>query len=125
MSVVVLHEGSKNIPRVYYDPDENSLYLTGRSITENPDIVYNPLTLWIKDHLRKYKQLNVVIFLEYINSGSSKSLCDLLRMVSTYMMPEYKVRIKWKYEEDDDSMHELGQHYRDSAGVRMEFEMVV
>jgi hypothetical protein len=125
MSVVILNEGSKNTPRVYYEPDDNSLFLTGRSITENPELVYNPLTVWIKAHLKKYKQLNVIIFLEYINSGSSKSLCDLLRMISAYMTTDYRVRIKWKYEEDDDSMHELGQHYRDSAGVRMDFEMVV
>ncbi len=125
MSIVILHEGTKNTPRIQYDPDTNTLSITGRSITESPEAVYGPLDVWIRTHFRSYKQLNIVIFLDYINSGSSKSLRDILRLISTYMPPEYKVKVKWKYEEDDESMHELGEHYRDSAGVRMEIDIVI
>ena len=28
-------------------------------------------------------------------------------------------------EEDDESMHELGEHYRDAAGVNMDVQMVL
>jgi len=125
MSFLIINEGSKNIPRIYYDPEENTLHLTGRSITDNPEPVYDSLAEWIKTHFKKYNKLTFIIFLDYINSGSSKSLRDVLRMISNYMAPEYKVKIRWMYEEDDESMHELGEHYRDSAGVRMEFEMVI
>lgn len=125
MSVLIIHEGTKSTPRIQYDPEVNTLQITGRSITESPEIVYVPLESWIRAHFEKYKQLNIVIFLDYINSGSSKSLRDILRLISSYMPPEFKVKVKWKYEEDDESMHELGEHYRDSAGVKMEMEMVI
>jgi len=125
MSIEIIQTGSNNIPRITYDPEEDILSITGRSIAERPEIIYNPLEDWIKAHLDRFNQLRVVIFLEYINSGSSKALRDVLRMISSYKPPRYKVRITWLYEEDDESMHELGEHYRDSAAVNMDVQMIL
>jgi len=125
MSIEIIQKGSNNIPRITYDPEEDILSITGRSIAERPEIIYNPLEAWIQAHLDRFNQLRVVIFLEYINSGSSKALRDVLRTISGYKPPQYKVRITWLYEEDDESMHELGEHYRDSAGVTMDVQMVL
>jgi len=125
MSMDILQPGSSNIPRITYDQDEDVLSITGRSIAERPEIIYTPLEEWIKAHLNRYTQLRVVIFLEYINSGSSKALRDVLRMISEYRPPRYRIRITWLYEEDDEAMHELGEHYRDAAGVNMDVQMVL
>ncbi len=125
MSIEVIQEGSKNIPRICYEQEENILRISGRSITERPELVYDPLTRWIANHLKKFNQIRVVIFLEYINSGSSKSLRDVLKMINEYRSPQYRINITWLYEEDDEAMHELGEHYRDSAGVNMAIEMVL
>jgi hypothetical protein len=124
MSTEIIQEGSKNIPRITYDPDENLLSITGRSIAERPEIIYAPLEGWIKAHLSMFNQLNLIIFLEYINSGSSKALRDLLRMVSSYTASQYRIRIIWLYEEDDEAMRELGEHYCNSAGVPMTVRMI-
>ena len=125
MSVEIIQTGSKNIPRITYDTEEDVLNVTGRSIAERPEVVYNPLEEWIKTHLSRFNKLRMVIFLEYINSGSSKALRDVLRMVSSYQSPHYKIRITWLYEEDDEAMRELGEHYRDAAGVSMDVQMVL
>ncbi|HZM13922.1 MAG TPA: DUF1987 domain-containing protein [Bacteroidales bacterium] len=125
MSVEIIQTGSKNIPRITYDTDEDVLNVTGRSIAERPEVVYSPLEEWIKTHLSRFNKLRMVIFLEYINSGSSKALRDILRMVSSYQSPHYKIRITWLYEEDDEAMRELGEHYRDAAGVSMDVQMVL
>jgi hypothetical protein len=125
MSMEIIHAGSNNIPRITYDPDEDILSISGRSISERPEVVYSPLEAWIKAHLSRFSQLSVVIFLEYINSGSSKALRDVLRMINNYKAPRYRIKIIWLYEEDDESMHELGEHYRDSAGVSMDVQMVI
>ncbi len=125
MSVEIIQTGSKNIPRITYDTEEDVLNVTGRSIAERPEVVYKPLEEWIKLHLSRFNKLRMVIFLEYINSGSSKALRDVLRMVSNYQSPHYKIRITWLYEEDDEAMRELGEHYRDAAGVSMDVQMVL
>ncbi len=121
----IIQAGTNNIPRITYDPDEDVLSITGRSIAERPEVIYDPLEQWIRLHLSRFSQLRVVIFLEYINSGSSKALRDVLRMISTYRAPQYRIRITWLYEEDDEAMHELGEHYRDAAGVNMDVQMVL
>ncbi len=125
MSIEIIQAGSNNIPRITYDQEEDVLSITGRSIAERPDIIYTPLEQWIKAHLERFTQLRIVIFLEYINSGSSKALRDVLRMISSYRAPRYRIRITWLYEEDDEAMHELGEHYRDSAGINMDVQMVL
>lgn len=125
MSIEIIQAGSNNIPRITYDQEEDVLSITGRSIAERPDIIYTPLEQWIRSHLERFTQLRIVIFLEYINSGSSKALRDVLRMISSYRAPRYRVRITWLYEEDDEAMHELGEHYRDSAGINMDVQMVL
>lgn len=125
MSKEILTAGSKNYPSITFDPDENLLTITGRSIAERPEPVYSPLEEWIRDHLKRYRELEIVIFLEYINSGSSKALRDVLRMISAFKSPDYSIRITWLYEEDDEAMHELGEHYRDTTGVRMDVKMVL
>ena len=125
MSTEIIQAGSNNIPRITYDQDEDVLSITGRSIAERPDIIYTPLEEWIKAHLERFTQLRIIILLEYINSGSSKALRDVLRMISNYRAPRYRIRITWLYEEDDEAMHELGEHYRDSAGIKMDVQMVL
>ncbi|MCU0459065.1 MAG: DUF1987 domain-containing protein [Bacteroidales bacterium] len=125
MSIEIIQAGSNNIPRITFDPEEDVLSITGRSIAERPDIIYTPLEEWIRSHLERFTQLRIVIFLEYINSGSSKALRDVLRMISSYRAPRYRIRITWLYEEDDEAMHELGEHYRDSAGINMDVQMVL
>ncbi|MRR23149.1 DUF1987 domain-containing protein [bacterium] len=125
MSIEIIQAGSNNIPRITYDQEEDVLSITGRSIAERPDIIYTPLEQWIKAHLERFTQLRLVIFLEYINSGSSKALRDVLRTISSYRAPRYRIRITWLYEEDDEAMHELGEHYRDSAGINMDVQMVL
>ena len=125
MSIEIIQAGSNNIPRITYDQEEDVLSITGRSIAERPDIIYTPLEQWIKAHLERFTQLRIVIFLEYINSGSSKVLRDVLRIISNYRAPRYRIRITWLCEEDDEAMHELGEHYRDSAGINMDVQMVL
>ena len=74
--------------------------------------------------LKRTAGLYVSIQLEYINSGSSKYLYEILKKLTGYIKSGKKVEIKWLYEEDDEAMLELGEHYRDSAGIPLKIEMV-
>jgi len=48
-----------------------------------------------------------------------------LRKLADYKKSKKNVRMIWKYEEEDEAMLDLGEHYRDSAGIPLEIEMVV
>jgi hypothetical protein len=125
MEKVVIQEQLKNCPSMIYYPRANRLELVGRSIPENPDAVYVRLEEWISLHFGMNDNLDVCIQLEYINSGSSKYLYGVLRKLTDYRNEGNNVVIRWRYEEDDEAMLELGEHYRDTAGIPLKMEMIV
>jgi hypothetical protein len=125
MEKVVIQEQLKNCPSMIYYPRFNRLELVGRSIPENPEAIYLRLEEWISSHLDRSSSLDVCIQLEYINSGSSKYLYGILRKLTDYRNQGKNVNMRWRYEEDDEAMQELGEHYRDSAGIPLIIEMIV
>ena len=125
MEKYVIQEELKNSPGIYYYPDQTKLELLGRSIPENPELIFRRLEDWITSHFEKNDVLNVSILLEYINSGSSKYLYEILKKLTFYGRSGKAVHIKWIYEEDDEAMLELGEHYRDTAGIPLELDMIL
>jgi hypothetical protein len=121
----VIQEELKNCPGIVYYPETNQLDLVGRSIPENPELIFRRLDEWITLHFEKNKELNVSIQLEYINSGSSKYLYEILKRLTGFSREGNVVKMKWRYEEDDEAMLELGEHYRDTAGIPLQIEMIV
>jgi SiaC family regulatory phosphoprotein len=125
MEKFVIQEELKNCPGIAYYPDTNKLELVGRSIPENPELIFRRLEDWLTFHFEKNNGLNVNIQLEYINSGSSKYLYEILKRLTGYGRSGKLVKMKWLYEEDDEGMLELGEHYRDTAGIPLEINMIV
>jgi hypothetical protein len=122
MKMIVIQEKSPKCPGIYYDPDDNMLTIEGRSIPENAEPIYQPLKDWIKGYFNDSESLNIKIVLEYINSGSSKHLLDVLKILRAYYKHGKKLKIKWLYEEDDESILEMGEHFRDTSGLPMVIE---
>jgi len=125
MEKLVIQESLKNCPGIVYFIDNNTLEISGRSIPENPELIFKRLNDWITLHFEKNKSLYVNIVLEYINSGSSKFLYEILKKLSDYGQAGKEVTLKWLYEEDHEAMLELGEHYRDTAGIPLHIEMIV
>lgn len=125
MEKIVIQEELKNCPGITYFPGNNNLEIVGRSIPENPESIFRRLEDWISVHFEKNAGLDVIIQLEYINSGSSKYLYEVLKRLTGYRRMGKTVKMKWRYEEDDEAMLELGEHYRDTAGIPLEIEMIV
>lgn len=125
MEKQIIQEPLKNCPGMIYYPENNNLEITGRSIPENPELIYQRLDEWITTYFTTNQVLNVIIQLEYINSGSSKLMYEILKKLTGYIHSGKLIKIKWYYEGDDDAMLELGEHYRDTSGIPLEVELVV
>ena len=112
---------SSNTPKVDFLSD-GTLHIEGRSIPENPSEFYKPLFLWATEYFKNPKNLTeIIVKLEYINSGSSKSLLEFFRVIREQHMNGNKCIIKWHYEEDDESVQELGEHYQYTLKIPFEF----
>jgi len=120
----VIQEELKNCPGIVYYPGGNRLEMVGRSIPENPELIYRRFDNWITQHFEKNNGLDINFQLEYINSGSSKYLYEILKRLTAFIRSGKRIKMKWRYEEDDEAMLELGEHYRDTAGIPLEIEMI-
>lgn len=125
MEKKIILEKSQKCPGMYYDPEDEVLIIEGRSIPENPESVYQPVKDWLGGYFTESDRLNIKIVLEYINSGSSKHLMEVLKILREYQANGKKLRIRWLYEEDDESILELGEHFRDTSGLPIEIEMLI
>ena len=121
----VIQEELKNCPGIIYYPGSNKLEMIGRSIPENPELIFRRLDNWITQHFDKNGSLDIIFQLEYINSGSSKYLYEILKRLTALGRSGKAISMKWHYEEDDEAILELGEHYRDTAGIPLEIEMIV
>ncbi|MFW6226915.1 MAG: DUF1987 domain-containing protein [Bacteroidota bacterium] len=103
-----------NTPAVIFKVDEGVLLIEGRSIPENPGDFYDPIMTKVKEYFKENDALKISFKLEYINSGSSKYLLGILRVISEAYKKGKKCQVQWFYEEDDESVYELGEHYKSS-----------
>ena len=111
-------EKKTNTPSVLFDPDSGVLKIEGRSIPENPGEFYDELINWVKDYFKESKKkITMNLNLEYVNSGSSKYLLGLFRVIKEETSKGRDVVINWYYEEDDEAIMSLGEHYKTSLKI--------
>jgi len=120
----IIQEKTGKSPGMYFDRDNKMLLIEGRSIPENPELVFRPLKNWIDRYFPEHENLNIKINLEYINSGSSKHLMSVLKILRLYQSNGKKLKIDWFYEEGDESILELGEHFSETSGLPIDIEML-
>ena len=110
-----------NSPEVEFIGDSGELSLEGRSIPEDPGEFFENLIDWINEYfLTPAKKTVMSIKLEYINSGSSKYMLEVLRIMKINHDAGKDLQIKWYFEEGDESIEELGQHYEQTIQIPFE-----
>jgi hypothetical protein len=104
-------KGTSRTPEVEFS-NEGSLKISGRSIPEDAGLFYNHLYSWIFQYCMNPQPETIVnLELEYMNSGSAKSILQILRELSTIIQNGYKLNINWHYELGDEDMLEKGEYF--------------
>jgi len=109
---------TNNTPGIDFDPETGLMKIEGRSIPENPGDFYDPLIEWLDGYYKN--PVDVTKFemnLEYVNSGSSKYLLGIFRILKKKHDEGNKCIISWYYEEDDEAIFSLGEHYKNTIKV--------
>lgn len=116
-------ERKSNTPAVLFDPESGHLKIEGRSIPENPGEFYDELIEWIREYFKTPKTATIIdLNLEYVNSGSSKYLLGFFKVIKEETQKGSKVTVNWYYEEDDEAIQSLGEHYKTS--LKIPFNMI-
>ena len=111
-------ERRANTPSVNFNSQTGILKIEGRSIPENPGDFYDELIDWIKQYFSDSpSETTLELNLEYVNSGSSKYLLGLLRVIKEEVKKGMQITVNWYYEEDDEAIQSLGEHYKSTLKI--------
>jgi hypothetical protein len=105
--------------------EEGIIDIEGRSIAEDVFSFWQPLMEWISEYCKKPAEFtSVVINLEYTNSSSNKYINEILRKLEGCHAQGNRMLITWKYEDDDESIFQLGKDFEAMTTLPFKFEMV-
>ncbi len=114
-------EGTRKTPEVHLDPD-GAIKIEGRSIPEDASLFFNEILEWINHYVAFPKEKTIVdINLEYLNSGTSKYVLQILKKLKELTMNDHQVIINWYYEEGDDDILERGEYYASILDLMINF----
>jgi hypothetical protein len=114
-----------NTPLVNFNIDSGKLIMKGRSIPEDPGEFYENILQWLKEYFSRTEQSTVMEFqIEYANSGSSKYILEILKDLQNYATGGKDIRVVWCYEEDDESIEELGELYQSAINIPFELKAI-
>ena len=110
-------------PEVILDP-KGIIRITGRLIPENAVDFFKPIEEWIDEYFCSPAEITCIeIFLEYINSASSKFLLYTIDKITHIHLKNNKNKfiINWYYQAEDDDMLEKGTFFSSDLNVPFNF----
>jgi hypothetical protein len=114
-----------NTPHISFNADAGKLLIKGRSIPEDPGEFYERVLRWLEGYFGETTLETELEFqIEYANSGSSKYILEILKNVQHHASKGNKINVIWCYEEDDESIEELGELYMSSLDLPFEMREI-
>jgi len=103
--------------------EEGVIDIEGRSIMEDVFSFWQPLLEWISTYSKNPAEFSNVSFnLEYTNSSSNKYINEIIRRLEECYANGNRMQITWKYEEDDESILQLGKDLEAMTKLPFKFE---
>jgi hypothetical protein len=100
-------------PAVDFDVGKNHLKLSGESYPEDVTEFYNPVFSALDAYLATLGPGSCRFDFEliYLNSSSAKAVMMLMDKLDAAAARGAAVDVYWFYDEEDDTMHELGEEF--------------
>ena len=101
----LLIEPTEKTPLVDLNPMSGELIISGRSIPENANVVFEPVFNWVNEYVIKARpNTNLRLNMEYFNTSSSIWLAKILKALGKISNPDYVliVHLYFNIEEFDE-----------------------
>lgn len=108
---VIEHQPTAKTPYVLLD-SSGVIKFRGRSIPEDVSVFYDEIVEWMKDYCNApAPHTEVDVEMEYLNSGTSKYMLKILKILKEIDLKGFSFAINWYFEEGDDDILERGEYY--------------
>ncbi len=114
-------EGDEFIPEINFDPDKDTLSISGESYHEYTGEFFEPIFEWIENYTKlPGRKVKLKFRMDYFNTASSKCFYDIIEMLNVYAKEKSgDLEVFWYYEEDDYDMLESGEDYAEDAEINI------
>ena len=110
---IINMEKTELTPKILLDEENGLIEISGDSLPENTYEFYKPLMEETKKYLENPNDKTIVNFeITYFNSSSSKLFFDFIDLLEE-KSEECDIEINWIYDEDNESMEEAGEDFKD------------
>jgi len=110
-------------PKVSFDAQKGTLYISGRSLPEDSSKFFKPLFTWLDKYFENPQKETFAKFeLDYFNTSSAKAIFSILMKLEKMNYSGHPISIEWLYDADDEDMFDLGEEYKDL--FKMPIELV-
>lgn len=116
-------EATNTTPKVILDYDKGLIELKGRSIPRYSSDFYDPIVKWLDKYEKNPKPVtNIIIELEYYNTGTYNFLGNLFIRARNLKLKGYEIKVTWKYDDEEDRIYDDGLTFAEGTGLN--FNMV-
>ncbi len=105
-------DSTERSPEIEFDFVNNSFLIAGESYPEDISSLYGPVIASLEKYLESQKQTEITFNFKliYFNSSSARVIMGLFDLLDK-SAENNSVIINWYFEEDDDTMEELGEEF--------------
>ncbi|MEA3497472.1 MAG: DUF1987 domain-containing protein [Campylobacterota bacterium] len=106
-------EKTQLTPSILLDKERGLIEIKGDSLPENTAEFYKPLMVELKDYFNSPQDKTIInLEITYFNSSSSKLFFDFFDLLENASL-KYNIEINWRYDEENESMEEAGEDFKE------------
>lgn len=115
-------EATRSSPEVTCDPSRPIIRLEGESYPENTFEFYRPILAWLDAFLEQEDSRDLVldIRLSYLNTGSIKSMMDMLDRLDEAHGDGHAVSVIWRCDAENERIVELAEELLEDVSLPYE-----
>lgn len=112
----------KSLDTPYIQLEDGLIKMEGRLMPENILLFFKSVDNWINKYFEKPADFtNIDLNFSYLNSCSTKRLCDILKLLNKKYLEGFDMKVVWTYEEGDDTVQEIGDDLESMVEIPFEF----
>lgn len=113
-------------PEIEFNLETHHLAIRGESYPEDAIAFYEPVIELLKNYLAELQDGACHFEFEFIyfNSSSARAVMSILQLLEDAAENGTEVYIKWRYDEEDDTMQEMGEEFGEDL-ENVVFELAV